>query len=214
MHDYSVRNYSKKIKVIYWISAIAVVITPSLVKFLDLIFTKIPLFQSLYELSSILGCSISAFLVFSFLWLCYSKCIWKLLYNLGIGRVPDISGIWDCNGVGRKYNEIAEENLWTGTVRIEQNYEKISIILTTENSQSKSYSLVGDIEVHGKNEAILTYMYENEPSKVANGLNHHIGFCRLAFDLRLGTATGRYYTDNDRSSYGSMDLIRKNIGES
>lgn len=124
-------------------------------------------------------------------------------------KTPNISGEWNCFGEGKKYMDIKKTNKWTGVIQIEQNYEQMSIKLTTEQSKSHSYSLVGDIEIHGSNEIILTYMYENEPFDTETGLNQHKGFCILIFNLANNSAKGRYYTDNDRSSYGSIELIKK-----
>ena len=99
-------------------------------------------------------------------------------------------------------------NSWKGIIQLEQEYEKISIKLTTDESKSHSYSLVGDIEIRDRNEIVLSYMYENEPFKTEEGLKQHKGFCRLIFDLLNNSANGHYYTDNDRSSYGVMKLTK------
>lgn len=208
MHNYSVRNHSK-VKMIYWISALAVFVTPFLANSLEKLFSQISFVGSIYREFSILGASFSAFFVFSILWFVYSKYLWKVLYRINVGKIPNLAGYWECEGVGKKYEGQSVENLWNGVIEIEQDYEKILIKLTTGQSQSKSHSLIGEIELHGKNEATLSYMYENEPNRIENGLNQHKGFCRLSFDLSSGTATGRYYTDCDRSSYGSMKLTKK-----
>ena len=208
MHDYSVRNESKKIAY-YWISAISILITPVLVGLLEKLLTKVPILNELYQQISLLGFSISSVLIFTLIWLLFSKIGWKILAKIRVGKIPDISGTWICNGEGKKYSDSNDINNWNGIIQIEQEYEKLSVKLTTEESKSHSYSLVGDIEVRDKNEIILSYMYENEPFKTEEGLTQHKGFCRLIFDLQNKTANGRYYTDNDRSSYGTMSLKKQ-----
>ena len=48
MHDYSIRNESKK-NTYYWISAISILITPALVKFLERIISKVPAINDFYK---------------------------------------------------------------------------------------------------------------------------------------------------------------------
>ncbi len=205
MHDYSIRNNPKR-AVYYWLSAIAVVITPFLIDFIEWVMQKCPCLKEIYDKVNFLGFSLSAFLVFTILWFLFTRYVWKLLSKLKIISVPNISGKWECFGKGKKYANTNENNEWKGSVQIDQEYEKISIKLTTEQSKSHSYSLVGDIEIRGNDEIILSYMYENEPFENENGLNQHKGFCRLIFNLANKTAKGRYYTDKDRGSYGVMEL--------
>ena len=208
MHDYSIRIESKR-NTYYWISAISILITPVLLELLEKIVSRVPALNDLYKQINFLGFSISAVLVFTAIWFLFSKKIWKFLAKIKIGKTPDISGTWTCIGEGKKYSDSDDTNDWKGVIQIEQEYEKILIKLTTEESKSHSYSLVGDIEIRDKNEIILSYMYENEPFQTEEGLKQHKGFCRLTFDLSNNTANGRYYTDNDRSSYGTMNLTKQ-----
>ena len=208
MHDYSIRYISKQ-KAYFWISAISVLVTPCLIKLMEKIISIWPHLEKVYKEFETLGISISAFLVFSILWNLFSKGFWKLLSTMRIVQIPNLSGTWNCLGEGKKYSAKNELNNWSGEIQIEQEFDKISIKLTTTESKSHSYSLVGDIEIRDKNEIILSYMYENEPFKTEEGLKQHKGFCRLIFNLSNNTANGRYYTDNDRSSYGTMSLIKQ-----
>ena len=207
MHDYSIRNKSKRITY-YWISAISIMVTPVVINFLEKLFAKMPILNKLYNQINLLGFSFSAVLIFTILWFLFSKMIWKLFAKIKIIKIPDISGNWFCAGEGRKYLDFNDINNWNGIIQIEQEYERLSVKLTTEKSKSHSYSLVGDIEIRDKNEIILSYMYENEPLKTEKGLMQHKGFCRLIFDLSNNSANGSYYTDNNRSSYGIVKLTK------
>ena len=208
MHDYTIRNISKQ-KAYFLISALSILVTPALIKLLDKFLSFWPHLEEIYKQFEMLGFTISAFLAFTVLWNLFSKVFWKLLFRIKIVQIPNLSGYWTCSGEGKKYSDKNEINNWFGEIQILQEFDKISIKLTTKESKSHSYSLVGDIEIRDKNEIVLSYMYENEPFKTEEGLKQHKGFCRLIFNLSNNTANGRYYTDNDRSSYGTMSLIRQ-----
>lgn len=207
MHDYTIRNVSKH-KAYFLISGLSVILTPALINLLKRIISIWPQLEKIYNHFEMLGFTISAFLIFTVLWNLFSKILWKFLYKIKIMHVPNLSGCWNCSGEGKKYSDTTEINNWSGEIQIVQEYEKISIKQTTNESKSYSYSLVGEIEIRDKNEIVLSYMYENEPFKTEEGLKQHKGFCRLIFNLSNNTAYGRYYTDNDRSSYGTIILTK------
>lgn len=211
MHDYSIRNESRK-TICYWISVISIIITQVVIDFFERVVSKMPKIENLFKQLNSFGFSISALLIFTIIWFSFSRLIWKFFARIKLIRIPNISGKWKCVGEGRKYLNSNDVNSWKGIIQIEQEYEKISIKLTTNESKSHSYSLVGDIEIRDKNEIVLSYMYENEPFKTEEGLKQHKGFCRLIFDLLNNSANGHYYTDNDRSSYGVMKLTKMEEG--
>ena len=95
MHDYSVRNESKKIAS-YWISAISILITPVIVELLEKLLSKVPILNELYQQISLLGFSISSVLIFTLIWLLFSKIGWKILAKIKVGKIPDISGTLNC----------------------------------------------------------------------------------------------------------------------
>lgn len=202
MHYYTVRDHSK-VHVIFWISAISVLITPVVNQLVEWIVDKNITISNIYHQLGIIGISFSGVLIFTCLWFLFKNFIWKLFSKV---LIPNISGHYLCTGIGEKYSQNDVTNNWSGVIEIEQSYDELFVKLTTEKSKSHSYSLVGDLEKRDNNEVVLSYMYENEPYKTEEGLNQHKGFCRLTFNLKEGSASGRYYTDCDRSSYGTMNL--------
>ena len=84
MHDYSIRNESKR-NTYYWISAISILITPVLLELLEKIVSRVPALNDLYKQINFLGFSISAVLVFTAIWFLFSKKIWKFLAKIKIG---------------------------------------------------------------------------------------------------------------------------------
>lgn len=115
MHDYSIRNKSKRITY-YWISAISIMVTPVVINFLEKLFAKIPILNKLYNQINLLGFSFSAVLIFTILWFLFSKMIWKLFAKTKIIKIPDISGNWFCAGEGRKYLDSNNVNSWKGII--------------------------------------------------------------------------------------------------
>ncbi len=116
MHDYSIRNESKKITY-YWISAISILITPLLVELLERVISIVPALNDLYKQINFLGFSISAVLVFTAIWFLFSKKVWKFLAKIKIGKIPDISGTWICIGEGKKYLDSDDTNNWKGVIQ-------------------------------------------------------------------------------------------------
>lgn len=208
MHHYSVRNYSK-INVVFWISSISVFLTPIVNLWLKKLIDRYDTLEKIHTWLGVLGISITNIFIFTCLWFLFSNFLWIIFSKTNLIPVPNISGKWNCTGEGKKYANTETINNWSGVVEIKQTYDKLIVKLTTRNSQSHSYSLVGDLEIRDKNEVVLSYMYENEPFKTDNGLNQHKGFCRLTFNLANHTAFGRYYTDCDRGSYGTMNLQKE-----
>lgn len=86
----------------------------------------------------------------------------------------------------------------------------MEIVLTTDKSQSRSISVISNLEVSETGECSLSYMYFNKPNSIEDGLNEHEGFCSLVFDLEKNTAVGSYYTNPARKSYGTIKLIKRN----
>lgn len=136
MHDYSVRNESKKITY-YWISAISILITSIIVGVLEKLLSKVPILNELYQQISLLGFSISSVLIFTLIWLLFSKIGWKFLAKIKVGKIPDISGTWICEGEGKKYYDSNDTNNWNGIIQIKQEYEKLSVKLNREESKSQ-----------------------------------------------------------------------------
>lgn len=204
MHDYSVQGFNK-IKIIYWLAVISIIITPIISNFVFPFLQRISLKTGIAELATF---SISGFFVFSSLWLLFSKFVWKLPFIKYLIKVPNIAGKWNCIGVGKKYNDNSISNDWKGVVIIEQSVEKLLVRIKSEKSTSQSVSVFGNLKKISESEYILTYMYENEPFVKEETLHRHSGFCRITFDIKNKTAIGNYYTDTDRKSYGTINLTK------
>ena len=149
---------------------------------------------------------IAASALFILLWLLFSKVLWNKAFMTKISQTPDLNGTWDCDGEGKKQNNPSITNPWKATITIEQNFSEISIYMKTKNNSSQSISCGASIEFINKNTCRLSYPYKNTPLNADSDMYEHDGFCQLTFNLENKTATGYYYTNNSRNSYGFMNL--------
>jgi hypothetical protein len=136
----------------------------------------------------------------------FDKWVWKLIRKIGITKTPNLNGQW----TGQLKSSF-DEHL-TGivaTLKIYQTWTKIKIILTTEQSLSKSET--ASVAIDTPEGIYLTYQYINEPrSGAVNTMSIHRGTARLLFNEKECTLTGEYYSGRDRQNYGSLDLKRLN----
>lgn len=185
MHEYTIKRPLKE-RIIFFIAIVAITIAP----IIDQIFPVV------------------AGGIFVLLWLLFSKFLWnKSIFKL-ISQTPDLNGTWNCDGEGKKQNDPSVTNPWNATITIEQNFSEISIYMKTKNNSSQSVSYGASIEFINKETCTLSYPYKNTPMKADSDMYEHDGFCQLTFNLDNNTATGYYYTNNSRKSYGFMKLTK------
>lgn len=201
MHSYTKKD-NKFEKIIYTLAIISYMAAP----FLSSLLEKNIKNEELTIVFSNLGFTISSATIFTILYFIFTKLLWKIPIFSSCLQVTNISGIWRCEGTGFKYDDKSIKNNWTGTIKIVQTLTKMKIVLTTDKSQSRSTSVISNLELHDTKECTLSYMYYNRPNDMAEGLNEHEGFCSLVFDLEKKQATGTYYTNPARKSYGTMKL--------
>lgn len=201
MHSYTKKD-NKFENVVFGLAIASYLAAPYLSNLLNKLIPN----ETVHSILTNLGLSISSITIFSILYFLFTKFLWKIPCFSAFLNVANISGIWKCEGVGYKYDDPNVQNHWVGTVRIVQSLTKMEIVLTTDKSQSRSTSVISNLEVHETKECTLSYMYFNKPNDIAEGLNEHEGFCSLIFDMKNKTAKGSYYTNPARKSYGTMEL--------
>ena len=202
MHSYTT-NGKDRIKIISWLAFSSVLVAPIITAFVN---DKLLLLSQQFSKIDFPVISVSATVIFGFCWFLLVNVIWKFFLVQKLLEVPNISGEWKCKGIGLKYDDHTKRYEWNGTLVICQKYDKIEIILNTENSSSHSYSSIAHLKNHGNGECELIYMYNNKP--YASDLHEHEGFCIITFK-KNGTAIGNYYTNTDRKSYGTMELVKR-----
>lgn len=185
MHEYTIKR-PLKIRIVF------------LIAFLSITFSQF--------INQIVPIAASA--LFILLWLFFSKILWNKAFMTKLSQTPDLNGTWNCNAEGKKQNDPSITNPWKATITIEQNFSEISIFLITNNKSSQSVSCGASIEFINKNTCVLSYPYKNTPLNADEDMHEHDGFCQLTFNLKDNTATGYYYTNNSRKSYGFMKLTK------
>lgn len=187
-------NRSKVGKTLYSLSAILTALIVSQ------LITYIAWFKSVPTLISTM---ILTIILFYIIYYSFNNWIWKIKPISKLLKLPNISGAWLCNG------KSDHENFnWHGNVRIIQSWDKIRIVLTTEQSSSESISAVIIYDdVHGYK---LVYNYENRPKSLDNkSLKTHIGFADLNIVNGDDEASGHYYNVSGRKTSGIITWIKE-----
>lgn len=190
MHDYSVRGHARE-RQIYLLAAVA--------------FSVMPLLTSL---SGWIGVSISigTATVFGVVFWLFDRFVWRWSPVRKALGFCDLNGHW--NVTGQRLNadgSVASE--WAGKITIVQTWSRISVVLATDNSLSRSgpASLTRE---EGLGHCLL-YNYTNEPEPNHPELQIHRGTCELRFADSCSDATGVYFNDQHRLTFGRMTLTKQ-----
>lgn len=150
---------------------------------------------------------ISAGLTYWVVHFLFNRYGWRALTWLS--QVPDINGTWSCEGqtIG---DDGSVKFVWTGTVTISQNWEKIRVNLKTATSGSNS--IIAALVPEPDKSWTLFYSYVNEPKIGEAELQRHSGYAELQFNPGTTSAEGSYFNGRGRGTYGRMQLRRKSRG--
>lgn len=157
------------------------------------------------SLPSIVVWPVTGGVVFGILFLIFDKVAWKWKRLHALVGVPDISGAWTVTGSSFDQNNSPKAK-WNGRIEITQFYEKITVWLKTEQSESSSISAA--IINEGRAGFRLIYSYRNQPRPGESDLQSHIGHCELLFNSDLDRAEGGYFNGGGRFTHGTMLLVR------
>lgn len=198
MHEYTVIGHPRH-KIIFYLAFISILIAPFITKFIH---------QSFQYLNIVITTSISSSAIFGILYVGFDKFLWKLRLFRNLLCFPNINGEWDCEGISYK-KESNEKFEWQGKVIIKQTWDKLLITLMTNNSTSRSISVIGGIKHYPGSCYKLSYHYENTPNVSNTELWKHEGFCVLDYQEDLSSATGYYFNNSkERATYGEIKLKR------
>lgn len=143
-----------------------------------------------------------AVVYFALHWL-FNNYAWKHLF------LPDISGHWNVMGktLDADGNTVYE---WEGKLSIEQKWDKIAIHFKTEKSEGISY-VATLLKKDGAGVWSLKYSYKNDPGiKYAHSLNAHRGCSEINFSGDLSQGEGFYFNNNERNTFGTVQIKRTN----
>lgn len=197
MHEYSTSFHDRKLA--YYFLATLSGIVGVFVAFL---------FKAISDVSGMVIAAPSGIVLYGVLFLGFDKYVWKLplFYNLGLVKIPDLSGDWiaeiSSSATGSKIN---------AAVKIHQTYSKIRIHLETDKSDSLSQ--MAAIDMASPNMFTLRYEYSaefkrNEDSEILR----HYGVTSIRLksnDHRfLENHSANYYTEQGRDSHGEIIFSR------
>lgn len=146
---------------------------------------------------------LTAGLIYMALYWLFDSHIWKWGRLAHLLKVPDLSGIWDCQGKTLSEGESA----WVGEVMIVQSWDKLRVRLKT--GQSGSNSVAAALVYDQADGFRLLYNYKNEPRIGEAELKAHRGSAELTFAPDLQSAEGEYFNGHGRYTYGMMKLTRR-----
>ncbi|QQO07574.1 hypothetical protein [Breznakiella homolactica] len=198
MHEYSTDN-RKRERVIFWLAMASIIITPG-INWIISKFTN--LFRNYIEITY----TVTSVLIFTILYFFFNKIVWRFCYKFL--KIPNLNGIWKCKGHSFNY-KTDEEYDWDSEICIKQEWDKIGITQKTADSDSFSTSIIGGLKIEDNDEILLSYVYSNTPRSHTPNLLRHEGLVKLRFNKNLCTASGDYFNDPSRNTYGTMSLEKK-----
>lgn len=186
-----------KEKIIFGLAFLAIIATP----FINEAFS---LFLSLSGISTKTISGLSAFMIFGGIFWLFNHYLWKFKFFRRFLLMPDLNGKWECSGITKIKNGQANNQNWKAEIDITQSWSKIIIRLKTKESISQSTS-ASITRLEGQGFKVL-YNYKNTPMLVDQTLQKHDGAVEIVFNQGCTEAEGHYFTDQYRSTVGSIKL--------
>lgn len=153
-------------------------------------------------------------LAFTALYFLFNRWFWRNWICRKFFHFHDISGEWTVVGTTLGPAESLQQDgaarPWSGSIKINQQWTKIGVRLQTPSSESFSKSAAVQ-DADGR--ALLMYSYTSDPSaraRATDGLEAHRGYCELTFAEDGRSATGFYFNNMGRVTYGEMRLTKAN----
>ena len=151
--------------------------------------------------------AIPVFLLFVLLLWLFDTKLWRIEIFRHVFLLPDLNGKWSCAGKTRLKNGTQANYEWSAEIEIVQSWTRMSVSVVA--GQSTSESIAASIcHLPGRGYQLL-YNYRNHPKAGESELQIHYGAAELLFDETCGHGEGHYFTDQHRSTVGTMALTRK-----
>lgn len=197
MHDYTIVDHSRA-NVGRWLGLISLLFSFSI----SYIIAKV---GEISQFNTLAGFTVSSGVLYVFMHYLFNNFLWRKKW----ASLPDIQGIWSVSGKTMKQDGNVIHK-WTGELDIEQKWERISIVLKTEQSCSKSYTATLRKEPGSKGGWVLHYSYQSEPNVgEQNKLSTHKGFCEIVFSDNTKVAKGNYFNNYERYTFGEITLDKE-----
>ncbi|CCF85379.1 Cap15 family CBASS effector [Nitrolancea hollandica] len=197
MHDYSTDSEERKWIPVY-LAVLSILLAWLLSSILSYLSISIPW---MIDAPSVVG-------FYGITYVLFDRYLWKMPFfrTIRLVNIPDLSGTWQGYLVS-SYDEHAKQH--ETTLLISQTWSKISIILRTKHSSSRS--MMASIEGGDPNVIRLMYGYLNEPNpESASTMVIHLGTACLKMHNNSPDQSldGEYYAGRGRMNYGGMHFKR------
>lgn len=209
MHNYSIDSDIRK-KVDRYITVLAIVLMflfAIILKCLGIDFIPLEISKStIVELASkLFTTAVTISVIINIL---FDKLLWKCKVFKRIHNIPNLNGGWSGKYISSYTNDIGENVKGMTEINIKQTWSKIKI--ESYGDKSESHSIIAGLLFNGTNGIELRYEYFNKSNKhVIKTMNKHYGLNALTYNETLDKLQGEYYTDKDRCTYGTIEVIRK-----
>lgn len=139
----------------------------------------------------------------------FDRRLWRAarLRRLGLVRTPYLGGTWS-GTVSTSHDDFASSR--TAALTIHQTWQRLSIELKTDTSDSRSHS--ASMTTIPPRNVVVIYSYTNEPVSDAPETMHSFrGTATQTFvpGLDGDTFSGDYYTGRDRGTFGTLTFSRQ-----
>ena len=203
MHDYSIDRHPKE-KIIFGLAFVAIAAAPAISERLNNCLVSL---ETTGWISSPPIIAIPVFALFVLVFLLFDQYLWRVQWFRRMFMIPDLNGNWVCDGCGILKNGEKVEYPWEGRIVITQSWSRISVSMSAGQSGSESVS-ASISRISGRGFRLL-YHYINHPKPGEEELNIHHGTAEVVFDDDCDSAEGFYFTDQHRSTVGTMTLKKE-----
>ncbi|AMC35279.1 Cap15 family CBASS effector [Janthinobacterium sp. B9-8] len=205
-HEYAVMGGVERAKIGRYLSIVSSVISAglvfSLLSVVDLAKTSGLNVNVPPAVLSLLG----AGMVFGGLCWILSKYAWKWPLIDRLLKVPNLAGIWDCQGESLHLDGTVAYQ-WNGEVTIVQSWDKLRIRLKTAHSGSSS--MAAALATDSVDGYVLLYQYRNDPKVGESTLASHMGCAVVTIANDLTLATAEYFNGGSRGTFGKMNWTKR-----
>jgi len=194
MHGYSTDSSERRV-VPFLLAALAIALAWMLSRLLAATHFSIPWWAD----------APSSMAFYGLLYALFDKHLWRnrFVRKLGLARVPNLAGRWQGHLTSSFDAHAKQHDL---RVQIFQTWTRISIVLSTVNSESRS--CVAAIQVADPDGIALIYQYENQPLASAMKTMHmHYGTAMLRIS-NGNFLLGDYYAGRDRRTFGRISCCK------
>lgn len=203
MHDYSIDKHPKE-KILFVLALLAITAAPWINQMVSAGLAEFGVATGLWKSTAIT--IVPVFGLYLIIYWLFNTKLWKIGWFRSALLVPDLNGVWKCDGLSVLRRGEPVNYPWQADIRITQSWTKILIHLKTVQSSSSSVSAsINHLPGVGYR---VVYSYLNDPNATEIDLQKHGGSAEIVFAEDCKSGEGHYFTDQHRRTTGTMKLTR------